>query len=132
MPAVPPYGSGGRPGISSATPHPQGAPDMTGNHVELNRRRLLGLGVGLGAAATLGLAGCGGKSDKAPAATGNGGKDYTGPKVELKLWNGFTGGDGDIFKKLVTQFNGEHQNIAVSVATYQWTDYYAKLPGAVS
>ncbi|MER7893582.1 ABC transporter substrate-binding protein [Micromonospora sp. NPDC094482] len=100
---------------------------------EMSRRRLLGLGVGLGAAATLTLAGCGGGDDSGgPAAAGNGGKDYTGPKVDLKLWNGFTGGDGEIFKTLVNQFNTEHQNIAVSVATYQWEDYYNKLPGAAS
>ncbi|MGN9810735.1 ABC transporter substrate-binding protein [Micromonospora sp. BQ11] len=100
-------------------------------HNEMSRRRLLGLGLGLGAAASLTLAGCGGDDDAGPAA-GNGGKNYTGPKVDLKLWNGFTGGDGDIFKALVNQFNSEHQNIAVSVATYQWEDYYNKLPGAAS
>ncbi|MEV1331528.1 ABC transporter substrate-binding protein [Micromonospora costi] len=101
-------------------------------HNEMSRRRLLGLGIGLGAAATLTLAGCGGGDDSSGPAAGNGGKDYTGPKVDLKLWNGFTGGDGEIFKTLVNQFNSEHQNIAVSVATYQWEDYYNKLPGAAS
>ena len=100
-------------------------------HYDMTRRGLLGLGAGLGAGAALTLAGCGGGDDKA-ASGGNGGKDYTGPKVDLKLWNGFTGGDGDIFKKLVDQFNGEHKNIAVSVATYKWEDYYTKLPGAVT
>ncbi|MEU8328107.1 ABC transporter substrate-binding protein [Micromonospora sp. NPDC048839] len=100
---------------------------------DMSRRRLLGLGLGLGAAASLTLAGCGGGDDNASGpAAGNGGKEYTGPKVDLKLWNGFTGGDGDIFKALVNQFNAEHQNIAVSVATYQWEDYYNKLPGAAS
>ncbi|MFB9235056.1 ABC transporter substrate-binding protein [Plantactinospora siamensis] len=102
---------------------------------EISRRRLLGLGAGLGAAGALTLAGCGGKSASDTGGStsgGNGGKDYTGPKVSLKLWNGFTGGDGDIFKKLVDQFNSEHQNIAVTPATYEWADYYAKLPGAVS
>jgi multiple sugar transport system substrate-binding protein len=105
---------------------------MIQNH--LNRRRVLGLGAGLGAATALGLAGCGSDdpTDGGAASSGDGGKTYTGPKVDLNLWNGFTGGDGDIFKKLVTQFNGEHQNIAVTVATYRWEDYYAKLPGAVS
>ncbi|MEV5763871.1 ABC transporter substrate-binding protein [Micromonospora sp. NPDC052213] len=98
---------------------------------EMSRRRLLGLGLGLGAAASLTLAGCGDDDSSGPAA-GNGGKDYTGPKVDLKLWNGFTGGDGDIFKALVNQFNTEHQNIAVTIATYEWADYYAKLPGAAS
>ncbi|HEY0698901.1 MAG TPA: ABC transporter substrate-binding protein [Micromonospora sp.] len=99
---------------------------------DLSRRRLLGLGLGLGAATALSLSGCGGDEESDGTTAGNGGKDYTGPKVDLKLWNGFTGGDGDIFKKLVDQFNSEHKNIAVSVATYKWEDYYAKLPGAVS
>ncbi|MFB9444298.1 ABC transporter substrate-binding protein [Dactylosporangium vinaceum] len=97
----------------------------------ISRRRVLGYGLGLGAAA-LGLAACGDDANDTPQAAGNGGKDYTGPKVQLNLWNGFTGGDGDIFKKLVDQFNGEHTNIAITVATYKWEDYYAKLPGAVS
>ena len=62
----------------------------------LSRRRVLGLGAGLGAATVLSLAGCGGDDDGGPAASGDGGKTYTGPKVDLNLWNGFTGGDGDI------------------------------------
>jgi len=98
----------------------------------MTRRHVLGLGAGLGAAAALGLAACGDDDSTGSDASGNGGKDYTGPKVSLNLWNGFTGGDGDIFKKLVDQFNGEHANVAVTVATYKWEDYYAKLPGAVS
>ncbi|GAB3816481.1 ABC transporter substrate-binding protein [Micromonospora zhanjiangensis] len=99
-------------------------------HNEMSRRRLLGLGAGLGAATALSLAGCGGGKDATQA--GNGGKDYTGPKVDLKLWNGFTGGDGDIFKALVDKFNSEHANIALAVTTFKWDDYYTKLPGAVS
>ncbi|GAA4468879.1 ABC transporter substrate-binding protein [Phytohabitans houttuyneae] len=105
---------------------------MTIQRTELSRRRLLGLGLGLGAATTLGLAGCGDDDTEGGAAAGDGGKTYTGPKVSLNLWNGFTGGDGDIFKKLVDQFNTEHANIAITVATYRWEDYYAKLPGAVT
>jgi multiple sugar transport system substrate-binding protein len=104
---------------------------MTIQRAEVSRRRLLGLGLGVGAAATLGLAACG-DDDEGGTASGNGGKTYDGPKVSLTLWNGFTGGDGDIFKKLVDQFNTEHANIAITVATYRWEDYYAKLPGAVS
>jgi multiple sugar transport system substrate-binding protein len=100
------------------------------NHNALSRRRVLGLGLGLGTATALTLAGCGG-DDEAPQ-TGNGGKDYTGPKVDLKLWNGFTGGDGDIFKSLVDKFNAEHANIAVAVSVFKWEDYYTKLPSAVS
>jgi multiple sugar transport system substrate-binding protein len=95
------------------------------------RRHFLALGLGAAGATALGLAGCG-DDEPDDTSAGNGGKDYTGPKVSLNLWNGFTGGDGDIFKKLVDTFNGEHTNIAVTVATYRWEDYYAKLPGAVS
>jgi multiple sugar transport system substrate-binding protein len=101
-------------------------------HNEMSRRRLLSLGVGLGAAATLTAAGCGQGSAERASSAGDGGKNYDGPKVDLKLWNGFTGGDGAIFKQLVTKFNGEHNNIALSVTTYEWADYYAKLPSAVS
>jgi multiple sugar transport system substrate-binding protein len=105
---------------------------MTIQRAEISRRRLLGLGLGVGAAATLGLAGCGDDDNEGGAASGDGGKTYGGPKVSLNLWNGFTGGDGDIFKKLVDQFNSEHANIAITTATYRWEDYYAKLPGAVT
>jgi multiple sugar transport system substrate-binding protein len=105
---------------------------MTTTSADLSRRRLLGLSLGLGAAAALGVAACGNDDESGSSGAGNGGKDYTGPKVSLNLWNGFTGGDGDIFKKLVDQFNTEHNNIAITVATYRWEDYYAKLPGAVS
>ena len=35
-------------------------------------------------------------------------------------------------KQLVTQFNAEHANIAVTMNTFQWADYYAKLPAAVT
>ena len=85
----------------------------------------------LGLVGALALTACG-DDDDTTAGSNTGGKEYTGPKVSLTLWNGFTGGDGDIFKKLVDQFNTEHANIAITVATYRWEDYYAKLPGAVS
>ena len=68
-----------------------------------------------------------------PDPAGDGGAGgYDGPKVDLKFWNGFTGGDGPIMKQLVTQFNGEHPNIAVAMNTLQWADYYATLPTAVT
>ena len=35
-------------------------------------------------------------------------------------------------KKLVDQFNTEHDNIKVTMNTLQWADYYAKLPSAVT
>lgn len=95
------------------------------------------LATSLGAAATVGLAACGGGSSSVPgsnqAPSGAGGAEgYDGPAVSLTFWNGFTGGDGPIMKKLVDQFNGEHDNIKVTMNTQQWADYYAKLPSAVS
>ena len=96
------------------------------------------LATGLGVAATAGLAACGGSgssgvpgSNQAPAGDG-GAAGYDGPAVTLQFWNGFTGGDGAFMKKLVTQFQTEHQNIKISMNTMQWADYYAKLPTAVS
>jgi multiple sugar transport system substrate-binding protein len=35
-------------------------------------------------------------------------------------------------RKLVDQFNGEHQNIKVSMNVLQWADFYPKVPTAVS
>ena len=47
------------------------------------------------AGAAVGLAGCGGsgtpQADTGPALDGGG---YTGPRVEIRYWHGFTGGDG--------------------------------------
>ncbi|GAA4524551.1 ABC transporter substrate-binding protein [Nonomuraea ferruginea] len=102
----------------------------------LTRRGLLGLGAGAGTA--LLLAACGGGGGPAgPAARRSGPASaaptaYTGPNVTLSFWNGFTGGDGPYMKKLVDQFNGEHPNIKVTMNVYQWADYYAKVPAAVT
>lgn len=101
------------------------------------RRSFLSL-ASVGAVTT--LAACGGGSsprdsaDAEPAAaTGDGGAGgYDGPNVSLKFWNGFTGGDGPTMKALVDQFNSEHANIAVTMTTMQWADYYSKLPTAVT
>lgn len=100
----------------------------------INRRLVLG---GLGALGAAGvLAGCGsgsaGKPGAAPATGDGGAKGYDGPAVELDFWNGFTGGDGPFMRKIVDQFNSEHQNIQVKMTVMQWADYYTKLPTAVS
>lgn len=104
----------------------------------LSRRALLTLAGAGGLTAT--LAGCGGGSSPRDAASssaaspsGDGGASgYTGPNVALAFWNGFTGGDGPTMKALVEKFNGEHKNIAVTMTTMQWADYYTKLPTAVT
>lgn len=92
----------------------------------LTRRDFLTLTAGIGAAASLGA--CGGES-KVPSGSGEG---YTGPKVDLAFWNGFTGGDGPVMKQLVQKFNSEHKNINVKVTTYEWASYYEKVPAAVA
>ncbi len=103
--------------------------------LEINRRRLLGLGVGAGGAVLLGACGGGGPNpvvggggqNAQPAAT-----NYTGPNVALTFWNGFTGGDGPIMKSLVDKFNSQNPNIKVTMNVYEWADYYQKVPAAVS
>jgi multiple sugar transport system substrate-binding protein len=101
----------------------------------ISRRGLLGGALGL--AATAGLAACSPGSSGAPgqaaSAPGAGGADkYEGPNVELAYWNGLTGGDGPIMKKMMSQFNSEHPNIKVSMTAIAWAEYYQKLPAAVS
>jgi multiple sugar transport system substrate-binding protein len=112
--------------------------DRNTNQGPLSRRQFLGLGAGAGASML--LAACGGGTDAPPGAGGGGGggggqfgegKEYTGPSVSLAFWNGFTGGDGPFMRKLVDQFNGEHQNIKVSMNVLQWADFYPKVPTAV-
>ncbi len=116
---------------TSTTSDQDGPLDSTGP----SRRRLLG--GALGAAAAFGLAACGpgssgGPGEAPPAAGGGGAEEYTGPNVELAFWNGLTGGDGPIMRKLCTQFNTAHPNIKVTMTAIAWAEYYQKVPAAVS
>lgn len=111
---------------------------MNTQHSPLSRRTFLSLAGAGGLTAT--LAACGGGTSprdaagsEPAAATGDGGAGgYDGPDVALAFWNGFTGGDGPTMKALVDEFNGEFPNIAVTMTTMQWADYYSKLPTAVT
>jgi multiple sugar transport system substrate-binding protein len=110
---------------------------MTQPSIQRSLSRRGFLATSLGAAATVGLAACGQGSGGVPgqqqsAPGGGGASGYEGPNVALNFWNGFTGGDGPIMKKLVEQFNTEHPNIKVTMNVMQWADYYAKLPSAVT
>lgn len=103
----------------------------------MSRRNLLG--VSAGALALGGLSACGGGKSATDQgggnneASGDGGKGgYDGPAVTLAFWNGFTGGDGAYMKKIVDAFHKEHDNIKVEFNTMQWSDFYTKLPTAVS
>ncbi len=95
----------------------------------LTRQDFLLLSAGAGAG--LALAGCGGGST-AVQGTGDGGKTYKGPKVDVAFWNGFTGGDGPYMGELVKEFNSQNKKINVSMNTVEWAVYYQKVPSAVS
>ena len=93
-------------------------------------RRAIGV-TALGAALMLVLAGCSaGGTGQAASEPFTG--EYAGPKVELSYWNGFTGGDGPFMETMVSEFNAEHDNIKVVSNTMQWTDFYQRLPAAVT
>ena len=101
----------------------------------ISRRGLLG--GALGTAVAAGLAGCspgsGGVPGQQQSVAGGGGADkYEGPDVSLAYWNGLTGGDGPIMKKMMEAFNKEHPNIKVSMTAIAWADFYQKIPAAVS
>jgi multiple sugar transport system substrate-binding protein len=101
---------------------------------DLSRRLVLGSFGALGASAA--LAACSGSSTPPGAAPSSGafgkGDTYTGPKVSLAFWNGFTGGDGPFMKQMVADFNKANPNVTVAMNTLQWADYYAKVPNAVA
>jgi multiple sugar transport system substrate-binding protein len=95
----------------------------------LTRQDFLLLGASAGAG--LALTGCGGGST-AVQGTGDGGKTYKGPKVNVAFWNGFTGGDGPFMLKLVEEFSSQDKKINVSMNRVEWEVYYQKVPSAVS
>jgi multiple sugar transport system substrate-binding protein len=101
---------------------------------DLSRRLFLGSFGAVGA--TSALAACSGSSTPPGAAPSSGafgkGDTYTGPKVSLAFWNGFTGGDGPFMKQMVEEFNKANPNVTVAMNTLQWADYYAKVPNAVA
>lgn len=113
------------------SPNHQGVSDNGGRG--LSRKQFLGLGAG--AVAGL-LAGCRGGPQNNPAlreqsGSGTGGTEYKGPKVELQFWNGLTGGDGPYMRRMIRQFNAEHDNIQVKMSAYPWEEYYQKLATSV-
>lgn len=99
----------------------------------LSRRSFFALSGGVGSALALAACNSSGKPPGAggPPAGGNGGNTYTGPKVTIKFWNGFTGADGDTAKKMINEFNAQTANIHVDMAVYKWEDFFQKLPAAV-
>ena len=116
---------------------------MSENGRRLSRRQFVTASAG--STAALLLAACGGGDDDGggsprdqaqqqdqAAASGPASTTYDGPAVKLAYWNGFTGGDGPLMGELVKRFNSEHPNIAVTMNTIQWADFYQRLPTAVA
>ncbi len=81
----------------------------------------------------LALAGCSGSSSGSTgggAVTGSGA--YTGPKVDITFWHGWTGGAAPtLVPKLIDKFNAEHANIVVKAVPQEWGDISAKMPLAI-
>ncbi|HEV7956106.1 MAG: transporter substrate-binding protein [Microbacteriaceae bacterium] len=94
------------------------------------RRRFAAIAA-VGAAAALVLSGCS-ASGQAETPGGEFTGEYTGPEVELSYWNGFTGGDGPFMQQMVDEFMAEHDNIKIVSNTSQWSDFYQRLPAAVT
>jgi multiple sugar transport system substrate-binding protein len=101
--------------------------------VRLGRRTLLGAAASAGAG--LALTACGGShgpGQAAAPATGKGGAEgYDGPNVELQYWNGLTGGDGPVMKKLAQKFMDANPKIKITTTSIAWADLFQKLPAAV-
>lgn len=99
----------------------------------ISRRTLL-RGVGAAALATGAggsLTGCGGPtsgSAELPAVTG----EYDGPPLTLQFWNGLTGGDGPVMRKLLTRFTESHPAITIKMYALPWSGFYQKFPAAVA
>lgn len=97
-------------------------------HTGLTRRGLLGGAAAIGLAA--GLAGCGRPVDtdaQLPAVEG----DYDGPPITLQFWNGLTGGDGPVMRKLLAAFTEAYPAITVDMYAIPWSNFYQKFPAAV-
>lgn len=84
----------------------------------------LAIGVGIALAGCSGSTGAGGGSVKSG--------DYSGPKVTISFWNGWTGGAAPVLvPKLIEKFNSSHKNIVVKDVPQEWGDIAAKMPLAI-
>src|SRR3712207_1059748 len=93
----------------------------------VSRRQFLAL---TAAGSAFALSGC--ASADPIASTGptfNG--SYSGPRVTLEYWNGFTGGDGPAMRQLVADFNASQDRITVNMNVVQWAQYYQRVIAAV-
>ncbi len=52
--------------------------------------------------------------------------------IEVTFWSLFTGGDGEFFDAMITEFNRTHSDIILKSDTAKFTDYYTKLTTALT
>ncbi len=94
-------------------------------------RRTVFRGAGaLGLAGVAGLSACGRPVDTSAELPDVGG-DYDGPPLTLQFWNGLTGGDGPVMRKLLAEFTAAHPAISVEMYAIPWGNFYQKFPAAV-
>lgn len=98
---------------------------------QISRRTLLRGAGALGLAGTTGLAACGRPVDTSAQLPDVGGGDYDGPPITLQFWNGLTGGDGPVMRKLLAEFTASHPAISVEMYAIPWSNFYQKFPAAV-
>jgi len=96
----------------------------------VDRRTLLRLGGVAAVGATAAVTGCTRlhTGDDLPDVAG----DYDGPPLTLRFWNGLTGGDGPVMRKLLAEFTEQHPNIRIDMYALPWTNFYQKFPAAVA
>ncbi|WP_231946475.1 ABC transporter substrate-binding protein [Auraticoccus monumenti] len=82
-------------------------------------------------AGTTGLAACGRPVDTSAQLPDVSGGDYDGPPITLQFWNGLTGGDGPVMRKLLAEFTAAHPAITVEMYAIPWSNFYQKFPAAV-
>ncbi len=76
------------------------------------------------------LAGCSGSSGGSTGSVASG--TYSGPKVTISFWNGWTGGAAPVLvPKLIAKFNASHKNIVVKDVPQEWGNIAAKMPLAI-
>ncbi len=46
--------------------------------------------------------------------------------LQLVFWGGWTGPDGNVMRQLVTEYNGGHPDVHVTLTTMQWTPLFTK------
>ncbi|MEO7060266.1 MAG: ABC transporter substrate-binding protein [Lapillicoccus sp.] len=86
----------------------------------------------LAAAVWFSLVACSGGGTATSGGGAVSGGTYTGAKVNISFWNGWTGGAAPVLvPKLIKEFNDSHPNIAVQDVPMQWSDISAKMPLAI-